>query len=417
MKLDQLLDLEIFNDLVSRKYISVRHHQTLPLRIFNYSPLCQVENYWPYEVCQCRGLIVGEDDEVIARPFLKFFNLGQRALIPLGTRYRRTEVVDQSLLLDQARHGEMFVTEKMDGQLGILWNYQSHWGIATRGSFASDGAKWATEKWQKFVRYEATEFVPQGWTLLFEVIARHLRIVVPYDYEGLVLIGAVNNITGEEANYARLAEIHAAINTYAKDRPWCRLVKPVDGNLATLQERAEKDKNGEGWVVTVLRRALPPIKAKVKIEEYKRIHRMVFGTTAQMIWEEIGDPLKPLLRHEAGEGLAPAEFRNWVLDWDKKLHVEFHRLLTEVILMATTAKILSMPPVPLAEGDINSALKKENPLLGPIAFNLWKGNVSEAYHSLWKIVRPIGREDPRYPRAVFAEEGQGENADSLEPAA
>ena len=416
MRLSELLNINALERLVADKYINVRAHPTLPLRIYNYGPLAQINRHWPYEVCQCRGLIVDDQDNVVSRPMFKFFNLNQEAFLPMKDGWENV-ILSEGFLIRSSRWwvNTLSITEKIDGMMGVLYEWNGSYGIATRGSFTSEGAIWASEKFQKFVKYGAVEHLPKGWTLIFEIVAKHLRIVVPYNFEGLVLLTAVNNETGEEATYPELHHIWSQLNQYAKNKPWCRLVDKFDATLVQCVANAKSDKEGEGYVVSVARKGLPPIKAKVKLEEYLRIHRMVFGTTAQMIWETIGDPLKPLLKHEADEGLAPAEFRKWVLDWDKKLHKEFHKILFRVMEMTHAVRYVEVA-LKHDEGKIHEFLQMREKELAGIALELWRGNVSDAYHSIWKLVRPMGREDPRYPRDVFREEGEGEGENEAEEA-
>ena len=221
MKLSQYVDVAKLNEMVAKGWISCRPHPTLPIRIYNYADPVHVlqdrtqeafEAFWAsHEVCACRGLIVDNEDNIIARPQYKFFNLGQKATIMSDGPYYGSlpsvdvnVVVDGFFLAEEAVNRSITITRKMDGMMGILWEYNGQWGISTRGSFESAGADFASEKWQKFVKYGATEFVPKDYTLIFEIIANHLRIVVPYNWEGLCLLTAVNKVTGEEMPYEQL---------------------------------------------------------------------------------------------------------------------------------------------------------------------------------------------------------------------
>src|ERR1035437_3353876 len=62
---------------IANGYIKIQHHPTLPLRIFSYTHKATIDERWSTEICFCRGLIIDDTDEVIARPQPKFFNLGQ----------------------------------------------------------------------------------------------------------------------------------------------------------------------------------------------------------------------------------------------------------------------------------------------------------------------------------------------------
>ena len=95
-------DLNILNDYIDKKLITKQDHPTLPLSIYNYTRSCQYESKWDEITLNCRGLVLDRDGNVVAKPFDKFFNYEELKEIP----------------------NEPFeVFEKMDGSLGILFNY------------------------------------------------------------------------------------------------------------------------------------------------------------------------------------------------------------------------------------------------------------------------------------------------------
>jgi len=434
---NNLLDFDKLKEYIDAGYISVRKHPTLPLRIFNYTASAQFEQFWPHEVCQCRGLILDDKDEVVSRSQYKFFNLGQASTIIAGVASGRP-VVEENVMVDEAfvkNYMDVFrrpltITRKMDGQMGVLWNYGDQWGISTRGSFESDGAKFATEKWQKFVKYGAAkDFVPNGWTLIFEIIAKHLRIVVPYEWEGLCLLTAVNNETGEEMSYEQLHELWVNLNSYSKTmdadgnlqpgKPWCRLVEKFDIDIATAE--ADPSKEEEGYVVSVNRHGLPPVKAKIKLSEYKRLHKILTGLTPQMIWEEFALPMNPWLamdsqfNRKTGEVThsmsVPAEFAAWVKQWHRGLTKAFHENLVKAIKAVELLRRLE-EDAGLNEvygGFKNDVARKDwlktqdfNHDIVSVAILLYNEREAEAHEALWKLVRPFGRDDRYYV------EGKGE---------
>jgi RNA ligase len=333
-------------------------------------------------------------------------------------------MVDSCYLLEECsrNHTGLTITRKMDGMMGVLWNLGDQWGIATRGSFESDGAKFATEKWQKFVKYGATEFIPKGWTLIFEIIAKHLRIVVPYEWEGLCLLTAVNNATGEEMSYEQLHELWVNLNSYSKTldkdgnkiqgKPWCHLVEKFDIDIATAE--ADPSKEEEGYVVSVNRRGLPPVKAKIKLSEYKRLHKILTGLTPQMIWEEFALPVNPWLAMDSkydrktGEVThsmpVPAEFAAWVKQWQRGLIKAFHGNLVKAV--AASDAVTWEGTRRLFKNDVErkdylTTQGYERDIV-TAALLLYNGREAEAYEGLWKLVRPFGRDDRFYV------EGKGE---------
>ena len=341
MRLENLLNTDNLNKLIADGYIQKRAHPTLPIYILNYSNKCMFENKWPYEACVCRGLVVDTMGNVISRPIPKFFNLGQTGPYIFrndqGNMDVRDEAFDARFLLETAGfyHRPLTITRKLDGWAGISWNYEDKWGVASRGSFDSPGALYATEKFQKFVKYTAVEFIPKNTTLFFEIISKETRVVVPYNFEGLVLITAIDNETGKEMTYDALEILYKEINQYARERPWCRLVEKFDKSIE--QCVADDSMTEEGYVIAILRTNMPPVRAKVKLAEYCRLHRILCGVTPQKIWAELADPMSPWLSHESKKDwntgeikhdmLVPRDFANWVIQWQNKMVKAFHERL------------------------------------------------------------------------------------------
>lgn len=172
------IDKTILDNLILSEYIIVNDHPSLPLRIYNYSRKCQFEKNWNVLTLAARGLVLDYDYNVVAFPFKKFFN------------YQEHKVEDIPKLPYE-------IFEKMDGSLGIVFTYNGELIVATRGSFISDQAIMAKNILEN--KYAHIIAFPQNTTYLFEIVYRNNRIVVNYgDEENLVLLGIVNNLTGEE---------------------------------------------------------------------------------------------------------------------------------------------------------------------------------------------------------------------------
>jgi RNA ligase len=422
MKLENLLNIDNLNRLVTERYIAVRKHPSLPLRIYNYTSECMFKNMWPYEVCVCRGLIVDDKDNIVSRPIPKFFNLGQSGPYIFrnaqGNLEVRDEVFSDRFLVETSEflHAPLSITRKLDGWAGISWNYEDKWGVASRGSFDSPGALYATEKFQKFVKYTAVEFIPKDTTLFFEIISKETRVVVPYDFEGLVLIAAIDNDTGEEMRRSGVEALYKEINQYAKERPWCRLVE--DFPMRSLAKCMTDDSmTEEGYVVAIHRNGLPPVRSKIKLAEYCRLHRILCGVTPQKIWLELADPMSSWVNHgskkdwKTGEikhdMQIPREFADWVLDWHKRITESFHQNLVDALRVEKAFADMRTDEMAWKEIQDNweylrtaGGYSKE---IVKVASKLHGGKVTEAYADLWNLVRPFGREE-----AAFYSEGQGE---------
>lgn len=170
------LDVDAIQREIEAGYINEQRHPTAPLRILNYSQRAQFDWRWNTETMQCRGLIVDDDWNVVSRPFPKFFSVEQ--------------------LNGQVPVEPFEVYDKVDGSLGVLYRANGSPYIASRGSFTSDQANWATELLR--TKYSHASFDP-GHTYLFELIHPENRIVVDYGLRReLVLLAIIETATGRE---------------------------------------------------------------------------------------------------------------------------------------------------------------------------------------------------------------------------
>lgn len=285
--------LDALRKLQADGLVSCQRHPHAPLTIWNYTARCQYSRAWTPETLAARGLILHDDGSVVARGFVKFFNLGEH----------------QGPLPDEPFR----VFDKVDGSLGILYFVDGEPAIATRGSFASDQAVRATAMFRE--RY-ADYLPPPGFTAVFEIVYPANRIVVDYGHrEDLFHLGLVSNETGlpklllDHGWRGPQAEVFEPMPPHAL----AKLVKP----------------NAEGFVV----RYAGGFQVKVKLEEYVRIHRLMFQTSTRSIWEhlaaggnmdgilaEVPDEVFDFVREQGGKLLlAFNAIENEAKDWFKSI--------------------------------------------------------------------------------------------------
>ncbi len=300
-KLGDIMDPDQLALDVANGYVSKRESGT-GLILFDYSNKAQFERYWTTETTQCRGLIVDEYDNIVARPFPKFHNIEEHS---------RSDIVFSK---------PFRATEKMDGSLGILYpDPVGIWKVATRGSFESDQAKWAT-KWLYENHPSWLSYLPLDltYTLLFEIIYRENRIVVDYgNFEGLVYLAGVNIETGQDAPAG-----------YTFKWPG-RVVQSYPVEELHPRDVGEKlgvdDGNHEGFVLAFDWPQGKTTRVKVKLDEYKRLHRIVTGVSTKTIWEHLanGWPLDDLLER------VPDEFYTWVVETIGTLRSQFDGMCSD----------------------------------------------------------------------------------------
>lgn len=275
--LKDVLDLALLHKEITDGYVTERRHPEFgELVIYNYSKKCQFENHWNDVTMVTRGLIANMvTGEVVARGFPKFFNYGDPLVGDID--------------LDAEPFG---VLDKLDGSLGVQYTLpDGRVGIATRGSFESEQALWATD-WLR--NCDMPNPAPEGATQLWEIIYPENRVVLDYgDRAECVLLGWIELDTG-----AYDYPVHDP-----RWSPWPVAI-PDKFNVDTVRDALSlPDRvNAEG-VVIWLSDTRP---VKVKQEDYVALHRIVSNLTEKEVWRQ----LRAGSFREFVEAL-PDEFHEW----------------------------------------------------------------------------------------------------------
>lgn len=398
-------------------------HPTLPLSIYNYSRECQFNKNWDRYTLACRGLVLDNEGNVIAKPFPKFFNWEEIK----DDKYAHCEGCRRVGMINCAHPEEcggwemrsvipnesFEVYEKMDGSLGIIFyyeeelsderryniwfnnNYQTgmerffdpnnlpsfddpyyeptpttkgEWHIATRGSFTSEQAIKGKEILDKLNK---TALIP-GYTYLAEIIYPENRIVVDYgDEEKLVVLGAYNNQTGKEVEIGEM--VNEGWEVVMKYKTWGE-------DWETLKQEISKD--NEGYVI----RFSGGMRMKIKGTEYVRLHKILTNFSTKDIWELLknGEPLEPFLER------VPDEFDDWVKKTVQDLRYACYHI------RETAGKLHDrfryglyndVDPEP-TKREFADYVMKQPEHLRPIMFAMWDNNNERVDDIIWKLVKP-----------------------------
>ena len=245
---------KLYKGLMERVYLGhINVQRSNGLEIFSYSKSCVYDGAWDKFTTMARGLILcPKEKRIIALVFPKFWNYGEVS----------TKLPDLPFT----------VNEKIDGSLGIVFFYKGAWQVATKGSFQSEQAVWATNWLNKNVHVKCLH---ENITYLTEIIYHSNKIVVTYDFEGLVLLGGYNLKTGLE-----LSQISAlwTSNITFKRQPKIYHYDSLDKMLEIAETL---DVNNEGFVV----RFSNGYRIKIKGSEYIRVHRLISNCTPLAIWD------------------------------------------------------------------------------------------------------------------------------------
>lgn len=290
----EIFSKEDLDEALEKKLVTRRKHPELDLWIYNYSATAVFDWQWGNVTTNCRGLVLDKYGYVIARPFKKFFSYEQ--------------------LDGKLPEGHYKVLEKLDGSLLQVFTYENKLITATRGSFESDQAKKAwdfltpehvglDENDNRYDPVYGYRFDPQ-LNYVFEILYKNNKIVVDYDFEGLVLLG-VFDVTGMEY-----------------DSAFFPFRRPKVYSFNSLEEILEcNESNIEGFILK-----FHDDLVKVKTDDYKKLHRLLTGLNEKTIWEALSEGTFDKLLEDA-----PDEMHDFIKKVQYELQDKYDEIRMEVL--------------------------------------------------------------------------------------
>ena len=132
------------------------------------------------------------------------------------------------------------------------------------------------------------------------------RIVVNYDFDDIIMIGAININNGKEMDYNILKEKYD--NTFT-------IIEKINTKLDFKSLKKLNLPNEEGFVI----RFSNGNRMKIKFEEYFRLHKILTGISDKTIWDFLrnGDDWEFLLEK------VPDEFYEWIKDTVNSFSIRF----------------------------------------------------------------------------------------------
>ncbi|TXS54341.1 RNA ligase [Streptomyces sp. t39] len=269
LTLHELLPAHELAEALDAGHVTRKAHPELPLSIYTYTRVCQYERRWNEVTTRCRGLVADDvTGRIVALPLPKFFNVGEHEA---GQPYA------------PALPDEPFeVYDKVDGSLAVVFHYAGRWRVASKGSFTSTQAVWA----QRRLDTKDTSALEPGVTYLAEILYPQNRIVVDYgDRRDLVLLAAFG-ADGTEVPLADAAPAWKAVGSVVALRPAMPLAELLALTESSTLPGGEPatGTDAEGFVL----RFASGVRAKAKIAEYVRLHKVLTGVTERDIWRSHG---------------------------------------------------------------------------------------------------------------------------------
>ncbi len=295
-----LQDVEIRDQYVKDGWL--RCDDLGDLRIYTYNNKTVFKRHWDEITLNSRGHIFNRrTGECVARPFPKFFNVGERP-------------DDEPDLWTDCQ-----VIEKLDGWLGILYRHEGQYKIATRGSFKSTGAIWATKHLQE--NFNLTN-LSDDITLIFELIHPSLReesnLVVNYkNREDLVLLAAFNRHTGEELCWD---DVVFLAGTYGFNLPKVY----TNWNAFNAKTAAQNiGLNEEGYVL----RFENNFRLKIKGDQYVKAAQAIRLLTPMNLWKNMHDGVV----YDAFLDIFPDDFKEKATSIACNLELNYAEIYTQAL--------------------------------------------------------------------------------------
>lgn len=348
-------------DAVNAGRVTKREHPTLPYYIYNYTPEIQYDNSWDRVTRACRGLILDNKGNIVARPYEKFFNLGQ-----VDLPFQFNDPVE--------------IMDKADGSLGIMYPVGMGNAIATRGSFESEQAKMATEIFNEQFGYLSPA---DGYTMLFEIVGPDNRIVLEYPENDLILLGAVETDTGYYIS-PTVAQSMWKVNFTNEYEIWPgRIIEVMNFKTLTDALGHMERKNAEGYVVRHHN-----FMVKLKQPDYIDLHAIVTNLSEKKVWEHLRDGKFGTLLE-----VVPDEWHGWLNDVSEKLRSDYFKIEDEIfeIWGALKGRAWDDKPFnPMSRKDFAILVNKQYKAHAKYLFLAWDNKFAEMRQAIWQQVRPKG---------------------------
>jgi len=286
---------------------------------------------------------------IIARPFIKFFNLSEH---------------ENPKLPKVPQNKEFSVYDKVDGSLGIVFLYNNELIFATRGSFTSDQSIMAKKIFN--AKYNK-ETIIEGFTYLFEIIYPENKIVINYgNKKELILLAVIKTNSGFELDYKSLTSVSKEIG--------CDIVQQYNFNSLEEIKLYIKDNDThskEGFVI----KWNNGFRVKIKYNEYCMLHKIITGTNEITVWENLmNGTLEALLE------LIPDEMYDWVEEIKKDLEYRFNKIYNEAKNNANEISAMNLK----TRKDLAEIVKERN---NPgLIFSLIDGH--DITNRIWKQIKP-----------------------------
>lgn len=246
---------------------------------FKYTTNTVYSEDWDNVSLHARGIVFDKDSgKVLARPFDKFFNLGEMIDVETGELKPIAGYVKNHLGFDNLygdyKHQKFRVMDKLDGSLGIAFWTGTDWFVKTAGSFESDQANWANGYFEYNINPAALD---KSKTYLFEIIYDEDKHPISYDFVGMVLLGIIDTQTGIEEPLSEILRVAKELNIKHAE------VLEFNDFDEVVKYAKNLPKTKEGVVITFEN----GFKLKVKGDEFLQLQKIFHYLNEKVIYDNL----------------------------------------------------------------------------------------------------------------------------------
>lgn len=309
-----------------------------------YSRIAQFKRVWNnYPALRgARGHVFDANGEIVARPFDKFFN------------WQETDLCE----IDWSKPYRLY--EKLDGFLLVVYYYDNCWRVNSSGSFDSIYSRWG----EKMIFNNAfLDRADKNLTYCFEGLWCENRIVLSYNEDKVVLLGARNTKTGEHVLVENLdmSDLFETAKNYSNIPKDELLAMDVVGR--------------EGFIVYQNGKPV----GKVKFDNYVELHSVITQISHRKIWEAwVDGNLNDFIQ------MIPDEADQFVKEYLTELETmqnDIYRGVAYCMLQIKEANIES--------AEVGRFLHELNNPYSKLAYAVWKSANNATNNRVYSLVKKL----------------------------
>lgn len=238
---------------------------------------------------ECRGIKFSKNGEILARPYHKFYNLGERP----ETLQNNIDWSQEFIILDKL-DGSMIHPIVVDNQV-VLCTKMGPTEVAMPVQHFAENKGYNNIYYLDF----CYDLQKSGMTPIFEWTSRQQKIVVDYPNDNLVLTGVRENVTGKYKSYDQMLALAEPYNI-----PVVNMWDNQFNDIQSFVNRVRNMDNTEGFIIRFNNGYMLKVKADWYILRHKTKENITLEKNVlNYILSDAVDDILPLVSPEEANSL------------------------------------------------------------------------------------------------------------------